>query len=202
MPTAFMVLIPHDMDPQFSRKALYLLRENIRALLTARKEDQTTLARWCGRGKSWINKFLNGNRDLRLADLDRIASFFGVEAYQLFQPGVARDTERRAGVDRRMLTERRLGHSGRLIETLQKELNKVPYLTVPKSGDSGHGVASVPSAVQKILSAAERSIAEYYSTHPDEAHRASPARPAVAPRRRGKADRPDGHPRKKASGHG
>lgn len=62
-PTAAVLLLkPRMEDRQFQRKAIYVLRENIRVLLDARKEDQQTLARYCGHDKSWINKFLNEGR--------------------------------------------------------------------------------------------------------------------------------------------
>ena len=75
--------------PLYSRKALYVIRENIRSLLVARKEDQAALAQHCGHDRSWLNKFLNSGRGIQLKDLDLIAGFFGIEPYQLFQPGIS-----------------------------------------------------------------------------------------------------------------
>lgn len=90
--------------------AISLLRQNISAILVARRESQTALARWLGKDRSWINKFLNGHREVQLKDLDRIADFFGIEAYQLFQPGISHLTERRKKSDRRSGLDRRQGH--------------------------------------------------------------------------------------------
>src|SRR5678816_4275505 len=102
MPTMSVVFLQaHMKDPQVQLKAIYVLRENIRKLLDARKEDQQTLARWCGHDKSWINKFLNEGRGVTLKDFDRIATFFGLETYQLFQPGISMLTERRTAIERR-----------------------------------------------------------------------------------------------------
>jgi hypothetical protein len=64
---------------------------------------------WCRRTDSWLSKILDdqGNRGLPLKYLDRIADFFGIATYQLFQPGISpllerRKGERRSGLDRRV----------------------------------------------------------------------------------------------------
>ncbi len=193
MPTADVLLLSHRMDSaQFQRKAAHVLAENVRTLLDARKEDQQTLARWCGHDKSWINKFLNGGRGVTLKDFDKIATFFGLETYQLFQPGIARLTERRSGIDRRTAQERRVGHTLRLLSSLRTELNKVPKFAslahpqVLQSGPEG-----LPEPVQRIMADAQRRIADYLRTHPVETaaprkraatnttpHRGKPAGPA------------------------
>lgn len=141
-------------------KALYLLRENIRSLLTARNEEQKTLAEWCGHDKSWMNKFLNEGRGIRVGDFDRIASFFGVEAYQLFQPGISLLTERRlSGADRRSGRERRIGHQGRQLAHLRTEVNKLPHVG---GGDLGGSTASRLSAAdrerQRLIEQFERDL--------------------------------------------
>lgn len=148
---------------QFHRKAVHVLRENIRSLLAGRKEDQVTLARWCGHEKSWINKFLNEGRGLRIPDLDGIASFFGIDPYQLFQPGISSLTERRISGDRRIGADRRIGHAGRQLASLRTELDKLP-----RTQGAAHGVASstrLPAAdpIQRILARAERDIAAVYA---------------------------------------
>lgn len=111
-------------------KAQLLLRENIKALLHVRKEDASALASWLQHDKSWINKILNGHRDMQIEDFDRVADFFGIATYQLFQPGISRFTERRAGKERRAGRDRRVGHAFRLmgehasdIESARKRLN-------------------------------------------------------------------------------
>lgn len=102
-------------QPMSNLRALYLLRQNISGLLSARRETQAELAFALGHGKSWINKFLNGDREVQLKDLDRIADFFGIATYQLFQPGITPLTERRHQKDRRSGHDRRVGHSHRLM---------------------------------------------------------------------------------------
>jgi transcriptional regulator with XRE-family HTH domain len=99
-------------------QALYILRNNIAGALTARRESQSALARWLRKDKSWINKFLNGTREIQLRDLDRIAQFFGLATYQLFQPGIAPITERRSGRDRRTGHDRRVS---RLTQSLHDD---------------------------------------------------------------------------------
>lgn len=186
---------------QHHRKTLVVLRENVRALLAARNESQTSLAQYCGHDKSWLNKFLNEGRGLQLPDLDRIAAFFGIEPYQLFQPGISRLTERRSGVDRRTNTDRRIGHAGRLVHALQSEHAKVPRFAAPSRGGAS-GVVSDPKAAarDRLVREFERRLAEIDRTYPDEATGTRTNRPAVAPRRRGKVRGADADPPKKAAG--
>lgn len=109
-------------------RALHLLRNNIRALLSAQGKNQSQLAFSLGRDKSWINKFLTGSRDLRLKDIDRIADFFHVETYALLTPGATPWTERRKG-ERRSGLDRRLGdvvvRHGRAVAAAAESLRTV-----------------------------------------------------------------------------
>lgn len=96
-------------------KATYQLRQNINALLKARQQRPVDLAQWCHRSRSWISKILSEDRsdktkvrELNIEDLDRIADFFGLAAYQMFQPGISPLTERRTGFDRRSGRDRRI----------------------------------------------------------------------------------------------
>jgi hypothetical protein len=90
-------------------KAGYLLRQNIEALLKARHQNKHDLAQWCRRSDAWLSKILGkDNRNLPLEYLDRIADFFGIATYQLFQPGITPLLERRKR-DRRSGRDRRLG---------------------------------------------------------------------------------------------
>ncbi len=89
-------------------KASELLKHNIGALLQARGQTKPELARWCRRSRSWMDKiFSEDRREVPLKYLDRIADFFGIATYQLFQPGISplterRKAERRSGQDRRV----------------------------------------------------------------------------------------------------
>lgn len=141
-------------------KALYLLRENIRYLLDKRHESQTALAQFCGHQKAWINKFLNdrniiNGREVSIADMDKIAQFFGLAVYQLFQPGISALGERRSASDRRSGQDRRIGHTGRHLAWLADEHSKL-------GGARGGGAALRPSAddpaIQRLVADFERRI--------------------------------------------
>lgn len=93
----------------FPVKANALLKHNIDALLRARHQTRQDLARWCRRSPSWLAKiFAEERRELPLKYLDRVGDFFGLAAYQLFQPGISPMLERRKGLDRRSGKDRRL----------------------------------------------------------------------------------------------
>lgn len=89
-------------------KASALLKSNVDALLRARHQTNHDLAQWCRRSDAWLSKILGkDNRNVPLEYLDRIADFFGLATYQLFQPGLTgllerRKSERRSGKDRRV----------------------------------------------------------------------------------------------------
>ena len=94
-------------------KASVLLRQNIKAILKARGQTAHDLALWCRMDDSWISKILSDGPEDRakgipLKHLDRIADFFGIATYQLFQPGSSPLTERRSGHDRRSGMDRRI----------------------------------------------------------------------------------------------
>lgn len=106
------------------KKAPQMLRDNIGGLLAERRYQQADLAQWCGHSGAWLSAFLSGKRDLPLKDLDRIADFFGLVTYQLFQPGVARSTERRGGRDRRSGPERRVSAVTRNMQVVAAEIDR------------------------------------------------------------------------------
>ena len=93
-------------------KAHHLLKQNIDALLKARGQKRKELAAWCRRSESWLSQiFIDDERNVPLKYLDRIASFFGLATYQLFQPGISPLTERRVTSDRRVVRDRRVSHA-------------------------------------------------------------------------------------------
>lgn len=103
-------------------KAHYLLKQNVDTLLKARRQKRKELAKYCRRSESWLSQILRRpDRNLPLKYLDRMADFFGLAAYQLFQPGISPLTERRSGRDRRSGIERR-------ISRVQEMLQPVPSL--------------------------------------------------------------------------
>src|SRR5688572_6986034 len=89
-------------------KSHLLLKENIDALLEARHLRRKDLALWCRRSEAWLSQiFTSPERNVPLKYLDRIADFFNLATYQLFQPGISglyerRKAERRSGKDRRL----------------------------------------------------------------------------------------------------
>lgn len=92
------------------------LKHNIDALLRARGQTRHDLALWCRRSDSWLSKIFaeprtasdRAERSIPLKYLDRMADFFGLATYQLFQPGISPLTERRSGRDRRQGQDRRI----------------------------------------------------------------------------------------------
>lgn len=153
--------VPDSLYLQNHTRALVILKRNLHALLTARKESQVALARHVRHSKAWINKFLNDQTDtveIQIKDVDRIASFFGVEPYQLFQPGISALTERRHGSDRRSGTERRVGHSGRELAILRTELDKHPALASSRAASSTHHPSAASDPVQRAIERFAREI--------------------------------------------
>jgi hypothetical protein len=117
-PTSYVVNTYHPM------KANLLLKTNIDALLRARGQTRKDLAMWCRRTESWISKaFRDPNRSIPLRYFDRIADFFGLATYQLFQPGITPYTERRSGKERRSGIDRRLSH----IDRIRSMMRTDPY---------------------------------------------------------------------------
>lgn len=119
-------------------KAARMLSNNIEALLRARHQSGHDLAQWCHHSDVWISLFLAGKRQIQLKDLDRIADFFGLATYQLFQPGISSLTERRVSTDRRSGRDRRIGVSKRLLGALADQID---------SARPQRGSAHEPSAV-------------------------------------------------------
>ena len=96
-------------------KALPLLKHNIDQLLKARRQTRHDLAVWVRQSMDrkkvdpWISKiFTQADAEFQMKYLDRIADFFGIAVYQLFQPGISPLTERRTRLDRRSWHDRRI----------------------------------------------------------------------------------------------
>jgi hypothetical protein len=96
-------------------KALALLKHNIDAILKERRQTRRDLAQYVRQSfdnkkiDPWISHiFTDADAEFQMKYLDRIADFFGVTVYQLFQPGISHLTERRKS-ERRTGRERRLG---------------------------------------------------------------------------------------------
>lgn len=100
-----------------------LISENISALLSARGLSQKDLAQWCRKSEVWISFKLAGKRDWHARELDRVADFFGVAAFQLMQPGISQITERRSPKDRRSGRDRRISHAQRVMMAMKQNLD-------------------------------------------------------------------------------
>lgn len=100
------------MKPSFPASAL--LRQNVKAMLHLRGQTAHDLAVWCKMDDSWISKILSDKegdekaKGVPIKHLDRVASFFGAEIYELFTPGRSSLNERRKGSERRSGSDRRL----------------------------------------------------------------------------------------------
>lgn len=125
-------------------KARLLLARNIHAVLTARGEDQSGIARWCRRKPSWMNKILAGKRPMHIDDFDRVADYLGLSVYQLFQPGISALTERRKRPERRTGRDRRVGHAQRIVALQAPRPQVIPdeAATVPTAANELHALVS------------------------------------------------------------
>jgi transcriptional regulator with XRE-family HTH domain len=89
-----------------------LLKANVQKLLELRGKTREQLAQAVGNSTNWIDKiFRYDERTFPVKYYAPIAKFFGVEVYQLFQPGIAEHSERRSGADRRQLPDRRFSQA-------------------------------------------------------------------------------------------
>lgn len=110
-------------------RANHLLKKNIDSMLKARGQSRRELAMWTlrtthqNRADSWISHIFGAkgydDREIQIKYLDRIADFFGVSVYQLFQPGISHLTERRKHTDRRAGTDRRISATPRGLPTTE-----------------------------------------------------------------------------------
>lgn len=166
-------------------RAHRLLAENISGLLRARHLRQHDLAMWCHHTDVWLSYILSGKREPQLKDLDRIADFFGVPTYQLFQPGMATATERRSPVDRRTGRERRISHATRIARELESRIR-------PKGArQDGAGESSAATQeLDRLVAHLTRELKRLLAEQADIGGQTPPAR-SHQPKTR-KSDRGDG----------
>lgn len=145
------VLSPFMVEIYTPMKASRLLAENITALLELRHATQHDLAFYCRHQDVWLSYILSGKRGMPIDELDRVAEFLGVEVYQLFQPGVSRNSERRIS-ERRVQKERRQPNTLRTAQALG--------YTIAASTNLYNDARQVPesSAEIRILANAMRQI--------------------------------------------
>lgn len=141
-------------------RGIYVLRENLVALMRTRGMTQDELARAVGRKKSWLNKFLKGSRQIQIVDIDRMADYLGVSTYQLFQPGVSRFAERRVG-ERRTGQDRRLPLQLRSSDTISSTRTSDPDVVSGVPGRDGRAVSNageLTAEAKAFLQAAAREL--------------------------------------------
>lgn len=101
------------------------LRRNVVELMRFYRMRQAELAGKIGRSQSWLSRRLSGKpwtdggSRFQLADLDALASAFGLSPAELLEPKYG-EWDRRTGQDRRIRTDRR---------------HKRPPLRDPDTGD-------------------------------------------------------------------
>jgi transcriptional regulator with XRE-family HTH domain len=183
-------------------KTTDLVVQNIRGLLNAQGKHQGTLAFALGKDRSWVNKILNGRRGLDVSELNGIADFFHIEAYQLLQPGIAQRTERRSGTDRRNGRDRREAEAIKTMQELRERLKMASHGVNTSSGASPLGgddrtdiQARFVARLKREISAAQdvlRDLARASEQIRQQVDEVSTARHPVTPalRRSRKNDRP------------
>ena len=189
-------------DLRTDMKAAALLKRNIDTLLRARRQTRKDLAQWCRRSESWISKvFRHEQREIPLKYLDRIADFFGLATYQLFQPGISALTERRMQIERRAGRDRRQSHAHRVMLELTEELRRHRRRRMPTDTEARDAHAEVsPSAstIEEIVTDFEGRIDRALDDAESgkQAPVARPPQPRPRPRRkpRGRRDDPP-HPK-------
>lgn len=139
----------------YPMQATRLLAENIAALLKRRGYTQADLAQYCRHSAVWVSQFLAGKRNVKVRDLDRMADLLGVPVFQLFQPGISSRTERRAGVDRRQATERRVTHHARMAAELESRLHPLRKEPIHGSSPVRQLVAEFEARLNRVVSQAE-----------------------------------------------
>lgn len=100
-------------------KSRYLLAQNIRALIRARGTSDRALAAFCGHSGAWLSKVLKldgdprDHREMSMADMDKVADFFGLQVSDLLSYGIASVLERRRAERRSRQGDRRQGERRR-----------------------------------------------------------------------------------------
>lgn len=165
-------------------QANILIKQNVSALLRAQHKNAKDLALWCHKTESWLSKVLREpRREFSFKDLDRIADFFGYGTYHLLTPGIAGVAERRSGMDRRTVKERRFSPAQRGMLRVADELDSHR----PQRKGASVAVASSPIelALKRLTADYEKRVTALLqaATHAgDEAP--APRRKIAAPHKR------------------
>lgn len=155
-----------------------LMKQNVSTLLRQRKLSQKDLAMYCHRKESWISKILTvPSREFPMKYWDKIADFLGVSTYQLLQPGMSNLTERRAGVDRRSVKDRRIapGQRAMLAATVEVDAHH------PRRKGPHHGTTpGTTEQIARLVSDFESRLTRLLSTEAQSGKQAPTARRKVA----------------------
>lgn len=163
-------------------KAGRRLAENVVELLERHHLTQHDLAQWCRKSDPWVSQFLRGERNWQLDDLDRVADCFGLQTYQLFLPGVSQRTERRSGVDRRSVKERRVGQARQFMMTTAKEIDgKHPRRRHPDVVSP----SAIETAIKRLTSDFEKRLTALLQAAAQPGHETPTPRKKVAAARQG-----------------
>jgi transcriptional regulator with XRE-family HTH domain len=150
------------------------LRQQIRQRLAASGTSQQELAKAVGRTGAWLSMFMNGRREIRFEDIEKIAAYFGVVPAVLFtDPDLP---PLRTGKDSRHASRTRPTsfHAARL-EQLQ-QLVRQKDATIDQLQ---RAIDHVYSVVKAVNSALERYASTTRPTraNPLQPHGTSPDRP-------------------------
>lgn len=170
-------------------KVARILSGNIQAILAARHQTQHDLALWCRHSDVWLSNFLAGKRQIQLRDLDRLADFFGLATYQLFQPGISAVSERRSGRERRQNRDRRIGIQNRLVQDLADALDfaRPPRSATQPSKDSRSADHLPPS--DPVRTAIDAEVRRRITGHAARQQAATPRSRVAGSRPRDRKDR-------------
>src|SRR4029077_4255606 len=135
-----------------SMKTVHILRENLRMLIAKEGLTQESVSHACGHEKQWINRILSGIRGVTIKDLVLLADLFHLAgAYQLFMPGISRQTERRKRTDRRSGVERRGNGDRHMVELPAHTAKTISHATSSASDRRARLDAIASEFAQRIL---------------------------------------------------
>lgn len=165
-------------------KANRIVKENVAELIRHSGLTRKDVAQWCHKTESWISKiFKEDRREFANSDLDRIADLFHVDVYRLYQPGVARTTERRKGYDRRTKQERRVPPTERFVVGLASAVDpyRIPTGSSPSASEARHHgrtAAAIEADIARLTDEFNRAVTRLLQ-EADPRRQAAPARPHV-----------------------
>lgn len=150
--------MPYSVD----LKALYILRQNVRDLLLARKESEAWLAQCLGfKHRSSLNKFLNSERaGFQMSRLDKMARVLRTAGL----PVVSAGDQRGHGTSYRSQSTLWQRPPRRARPPTSGRVTRRDRTTQPPSGKAPHAASSSPLAdIRRIMEDAERKVSALIS---------------------------------------